>query len=195
MKFLPPIAAALLIILSTTVTTTVANAAIIHLGNLAIGQTGYVPNNVELIESGYAYGLVDGYLPNNAVITFTYNTNNLPPGSVQALSIYAIGHPMPLSSSFAPASLPPSVFLPVSVVIGPTTAVITNMTGNAAYFTSYFLSLIGLSLPGDASTYVVSAIPLPPALMLMMASVAGLGGLAARRKIAKASSELSTRLR
>lgn len=187
MKTFLGLAAVIAIILSASATTSVANAAILHLGNVEIGQTGSVPNAIETVESGYAYGFVDGYLPHNAIITFTYNTHTLPPGSVQAYSIYASGGPpIPLTPSFTSTAFVPSSLWPVVITLGPATAVISNMSGSAAYFTSYFLSLIGLSLPGDASSYVVSAVPLPPALILMLASMAGLGGFAARKRMAKA---------
>lgn len=204
MKIFLRITAVLAIALSFVGAVAPAKAAITHLGNVTIGQSGSIANNIEVIGSGFAQGYADGYLPANSMITFTYNTPIFPPGSIQAIGAHSSvsgniltnvlsvngvnsGSSFQLTPFFAPtAFVPPSIW-PVVTIVGPNTAVIKNLSSGTAYFASYFLSLIGLSLPGDASTYVVSAIPLPPALMLMMASVAGLGGVAARKKMAKAS--------
>lgn len=205
MRLFLRIAAALAIILPVVATISTANAAILHLGNVTIGQSGSILNNVENIGSGFAHGYADGFLPANSMITFTYNTPILPPGSVQAIGAHSSvsgnvltnilslngvnsGSSFQLAPFFMPtAFVPPSVW-PVMTIVGPATAVIKNLSDGTAYFSSYFLSLIGLSLPGDASSYVVSAVPLPPALLLMLASMVGLGGFAARKRMAKASS-------
>lgn len=200
MKLFHRIAATLALIVSSIAAATPASAAIVHLGNVTIGETGVISNSAEAIGSSYAYGYADGYLPANSMITFTYNTPILPPGTPEALgsqvslsgnilttylSIDGVnsGSSFQISPIFMPtAFVPPSIW-PVMTIVGPNTAVIQNLSDTAVFFKSYFLSLFnGLLEPGATSTYVVSSVPLPPALLLMMASMAGLGGFAARKK-------------
>ncbi|MER2519823.1 MAG: hypothetical protein ABTQ34_03935 [Bdellovibrionales bacterium] len=200
MKLFNRIAATLALVISAIASSAPADAAIVHLGNVFIGQTGSISNSVEVLGSGYAHGFADGYLPANSMITFTYNTSILPSGSSQALGSHASvsgntltnilsvngvnsGSSFVLSPMFMPTAFVPPSTWPVMTIVGPNTAIIQNLSNSGAYFSSYFLSLFnGLLQPGTTSTYAVSAIPLPPALMLMIASLAGLGGMAARKK-------------
>ncbi len=199
MNLLHRIAAALTLIVSAAAATAPAQAATVHLGNVTIGEYGSIANSVESIGSSYAYGYADGYLPANSMITFTYNTPILPLGTPIALGAYASvsggAFTTILSingansgSSFQiwpPAPMvfvPPSVW-PVMTIVTPGTAIIKNLSNTTTYFSSYFLSLLsGPVLAGNASTYIVSSVPLPASLLLMLTSVAGLGGMAARRK-------------
>lgn len=204
MKLFPRIAAALALVVVALAAAAPANAAIVHLGNVTINQSGSTGNSAEALGASSAYGYVDGYLPSNSMITFTYNTAILPAGTPQALgsntslsgniltTILSVdgvnsGSSFQISPIFMPTTFVPPSSWPVLTIVGPNTAIIKNLSDSASYFSSYFLSLFNGALSGAASTYTVSSIPLPPALLLMMASMAGLGGLAARKKSVKAA--------
>lgn len=186
------------------------DGASVNMSNVQVGQFGTITNIYETLftippneaGSGEAYG----FLPSNTQITLNYTLNGLVDGTIQGYGSYnynaggnsffgsALADSDGTSNSEGTingiASLP-LVATTADLALGdPTTGTITitNTSGSFASFQALFFGVLALIPPSSGSiSYAVSAVPLPAALPLFGAMIAGLFGFArARRKGAAA---------
>lgn len=179
----------------------------VNMGNVVVGQYGQITNIYStlftlppnVVGSGEAYG----FLPHNAKVTFTYTLTGLVGGQVQGFSSYdsmlggdhyqgsAVANSNGFSSSSGSINGTPSsplVFASANLnVDSPTstgTVVLTNISGSLAQFQTIFFGILNQLTGVGSINYVVSAVPLPAALPMFGALLAGMFGVSRRRKLA-----------
>lgn len=137
-----------------------------------------------------------GALPSMMAITFTYNLSQSPTGAPPTGSAllsslgYTVNSPFyNISAAVSSGELPVANQSGDGLVLASASmdtlssgqTVITNLTNGLINFKSTLVAFLlsGVSLTG---TYVVSAVPLPAALPLMLVGALGLVGVSARRR-------------
>ncbi|NBO19143.1 MAG: hypothetical protein EBV03_07970 [Proteobacteria bacterium] len=177
----------------------------VNMGSVAVGQFGTITNIYQtlftlpphVVGSGEAFG----FLPHNAKITFTYTLNGLLDGQLQGYSAYDHilggnhyqGSAIADSDGSASASgtinggaSSPLVFASANLSVGnPSvgTVVMTNVSGAFASFQTLFFGILAAFPVGSGViNYNVSQVPLPAALPMFGALLAGMFGVSRRRK-------------
>lgn len=177
----------------------------VNMGSVTVGQYGTISNIYQTLftlpPNVIGSGEVFGFLPNKAIITFTYTLTGLVDGMIQGFGAYNhnIGGTQYQGSSLAdsdgyftangtvnglastPLVLASANLTPGNPAVG--TVTISNTSGSLAQFQSLFFGILQ-ALPRGVGTinYVVSSVPLPAALPMLGALLAGMFGFAARRR-------------
>lgn len=168
----------------------------VEVGDMGTIATQRLPN-----PHGYFYDYVEGILPSNTAITFTYKLKNTAVGNGFAegmgqvsdgASLYRywaasdgwINHEKAGADGiFSPTA--PTFGLTTTAALSPNgkiaTVVITNLADVAANFKSYYFSALKFGNGLVSTTYNVAAVPLPAALPLFGMGLIGLTALRRRR--------------
>ncbi len=188
------------------------SGAVVSMGTVLIGQTGTISNplgTVLTLPHSISVGsLITGKLPQNAIITFTYTFTGLRSGVINSTSGYnytkAGNHYAGFSNGDSLTGV--TNFGSVNGVSGTAlvfatadmtaitgghasgTTTVANFTSLAESFASAFLGSITRSPRGTGIiTYVVSSIPLPASLPVVLLAVAGLFIVSSRKNRALAA--------
>ena len=176
----------------------------VNMGTVSLGQFGTITNIYQalftlppnVVGSGEAFG----FLPHNAKITFSYTLNGLVDGQLQGYGSYnhTLGGDLYQGSSVADSdgsttstgtingsASTPLVLSTANLTVGnPSlgTVTITNISGALASFQSLFFGVLNAASNSGSINYVVSSVPLPAALPMFGALLAGMFGFSRRRK-------------
>lgn len=173
----------------------------INLGSLSVGDEGIISND----SFSLAYlNKVTGLLPANSKITFSYTVTGIALGTLlvdlanygyKGVDGYYNGSAWASTNGMSPiatgffngvASTP--LVLASANLTSPNsgTTVITSVAQDIAEFTSMITGLV-FGIGKIDGYFIVEAVPLPAALPLLGLGIAGLAGVRARKKAAKAA--------
>lgn len=176
----------------------------VNMGSVHVGQYGTISNIYNalfslppnVVGSGEAFG----FLGHNAKITFTYTLNGLVDGQLQGYGTYdhILGGDHYQGSGIADSdgnnsasgtingiASTPLVLATANLSLGnPSNGVVTivNTSGAFASFQSVFFGILTAIGSSGSINYVVSSVPLPAALPMFGALLAGMFGISRRRK-------------
>ena len=181
----------------------------VNMGQASVGQFGTISNIYDALfllpPNVVGSGETFGFLPHNAKITFSYTLDGLVDGQLQGYSTYdhhiggdhyqgsALADSDGTYSSSGSINGSPSASLVMSTAnlnLGDPstgTVTITNTSGAFAAFQSLFFGVLNAANNSGSINYAVSAVPLPAALPMFAALLAGMFGFKNRRKHAVAA--------
>ncbi|MBY0407629.1 MAG: hypothetical protein K2Q01_08045 [Rickettsiales bacterium] len=172
-----------------------------NMGTVAAGQTGTLNNNFTSVtipftgglrfRTSFAYGLLPAY----SKITFTYSLANLQSTTglnTGALYNYELGGDDYAGVAFANRTVNTAVGTINGSAAAPLVFASANLTGNTATtsilntsagFAAFETFFSGFLRGSPNLTYAVSAVPLPAALPMFAAALAGMFGFARKRRV------------
>ncbi len=169
-----------------------------YTNTMEVGQSGTINfGSISFPWNGSAEYTISAAIPQNSMITFTYNTSGFVPdmGSATAQaqsfttedSVYAMATPSEGSFSFD--TLASLAYVSAQFVDGDSSIaqhVFKNLSENSIWITSFMEQLYAMgNTAGLSVSYDVSAVPVPAALPMFAIGLAAMIGLRRKKKAAK----------